>query len=257
MNITKNIEKIIGYMLKEQGFVLKKDIRVWQYTRKKGEINQNIIFLGHRYFKGHIKAIFYADAYGQGMYEFRNFVPDSNPSEEFWEYKNEAELRLILEQFKEWIIKYGFSFLEEISKPATEVRPKPETNLYLYQNHKEIYERYQKEWDLSDGEKTVQLIQTKIEELYDEDFKKVEKTLIEYAAVYGYAMCIDGIGTWMWDEEKKTCIVSNVGGMKTKIEPLEDIILSYANQSEIVISRYRSISLYKKHLLELKAKKVK
>lgn len=94
MNITKNIEKIIGSMLKEQGFVLKKDIRVWQYTRKKGEINQNIIFLGHRYFKGHIKAIFYADAYGQGMYEFRNFVPDSNPSEEFWEYKNEADVVL-------------------------------------------------------------------------------------------------------------------------------------------------------------------
>lgn len=253
MNISKNIENIMGTMLKEQGFEYEKHVGVWAYSRHKGEIKQDIFFLRHRFFKGKIKAVFCTNAYGQGMYEFARFVPNIGTYQEFWEYKNEEELRQILEQFKEWIIKYGLSFLDEISEPTTEVRPKPETNLYLYQNHKEIYERYQKEWQLTDGKETIFTLREKLTEIYNKDFAEIEQTLIEYAAVYGYAMCIDGLGEWAWDEEEKVCLLKNVGGLKREIEPLEDVILAYAHQSDLLENRYGNISVARKGLLELKA----
>lgn len=253
MNITKNIENIIGNMLEEQGFKYEKHTRSWIYSRSKEETIQHIDLLEHRFFRGKIKAVFYTNAYGQEIREFASFVPDIDTYQEFWEYKNEDELKKILEQFKEWIIKYGLGLLEEISKPTTEARPKPETNLYLYQNHKEIYERYQKEWELTDGKETIFTLREKLKALYNKDFAEIEETLIEYAAVYGYAMCIDGLGEWAWNEEEKVCLLKNVGGLKKEIEPLEDVILAYVHQSDLMENRYENISLYRKHLLELKA----
>ena len=243
-------------MLKEQGFEYEKHVGAWVYSRNKGEIIQNIYFLRHRFFKGKIKAVFHTNAYGQEMCEFARFVPDIGTYQEFWEYKNEEELRQILEQFKEWIIKYGLNFLDEISKPTTEARPKPETSLYLYQNHEEIYERYQREWQLTDGKETIHILKEKMETLFDKDFAEIEQTLIEYAAVYGHAMCIGGEGEWVWEKITNTCVLMNPGGIG-ECDPLKDVISSYASKSDVLESRYENQTLYRNRLMELKAKKAK
>ncbi|MBD5456627.1 MAG: hypothetical protein HDR23_09240, partial [Lachnospiraceae bacterium] len=167
---------------------------------------------------------------------------------------NEEELRQILEQYKEWIIKYGLSFLDEISKPTTEARPKPETSLYLYQNHEEIYERYQKKWQLTDGKETIHILKEKMETLFDKDFAEIEQTLIEYAAVYGHAMCIGGEGEWVWEKITNTCVLINAGGVKCEYDPLKDVISSYGSKSDVLECRYNNLTLYRNHALELRAK---
>ena len=58
------------------------------------------------------------------MQEFRNFVPEVNITQEFWEYSTEKELREVLEQFREWIETYGLEFLDKISIPTAEAREK-------------------------------------------------------------------------------------------------------------------------------------
>ncbi|MBD5455770.1 MAG: hypothetical protein HDR23_04745, partial [Lachnospiraceae bacterium] len=83
MNISKNIENIIGTMLKEQGFEYEKHVGAWVYSRNKGEIIQHVDLLRHRFFKGKIKAVFHTNAYGQEMCEFARFVPDIGTYQEF------------------------------------------------------------------------------------------------------------------------------------------------------------------------------
>ncbi len=260
MNVTKNVKDVVGKFLEENGFVYHKDVNIWHYERKKGETSQNIVIQRHRYFAGYIKAIFYTDAYGQRMREFKDFVPDmQNPFQEFWEYETDKELKEILYQFVDWIRKHGFELLESISVPTTEIRPKRETNLYLYQNHNKIYERYKKEWklDCMNGEEVIQVIWENIGKLYDKKFSEIEKNLVEFAAIYGYTLFIDGIGEWIWDEEKETCFVYKAGGMKARISPLEGIILSYRLKENAIKERYIIQFNYRQKWLRLKEKEIK
>ena len=255
INITKIVKCIVGQFLEENGFVYHKDVNIWHYDRKKGEITQNIVIQRHRYFAGYIKVIFYTDAYGQGMREFRNFVPDmADPFQEFWEYGTEKELKEVLSQFVEWIRKYGFVFLESISVPTTEIRPKKETGLFLYKNHNEIYERYKKDLELNsmDGEEIIEVIWENIEKLYDKPFSEVEMTLIELAAVYGHVFCIDGIGEWEWDERMHRCWVNDAGGVKISMEPLKMVILAYDRHKNILEEKYMTQLRCRNGLLKLK-----
>ena len=258
MNIAKNVKAIIGKDLEEKGFVYKKDGNVWLYERKKGDVTQSICIIRDRYFAGYIKAVLYADAYGQEMREFRNFVPEvMGTFQEFWEYKTEEELKQVLEQFRIWINTYGLSLLESMSVPTTEARPKPETNLYLYQHHEEIYEKYRKEWKLEGmtGTEVMERIQEEMEKLYDRDFKEIEGKLIELAAVYGHTTCIDGIGEWEWEERRKICWVRNAGGRGRSVEPLEKIILSYVHRALYFKKRYETLMKCRPTLKALKQKK--
>lgn len=150
MNITKNVTNIIGQTLEREGFIYHKDYGVWEFKRKKNDITQNIVVLRHRYFAGQIKVLFYTAT--SGMQEFRNFVPEVNKTQEFWEYKTEKELREVLEQFREWIEKYGLEFLGSISVLTEEAREKMEANRYLYEHHREIYERYYDKWEMKNKE---------------------------------------------------------------------------------------------------------
>lgn len=172
MNITKNVTNIIGQTLEREGFIYHKDYGVWEFKRKKNDITQNIVVLRHRYFAGQIKVLFYTAT--SGMQEFRNFVPEVNKTQEFWEYKTEKELREVLEQFREWIEKYGLEFLDSISVLTEEAREKMEANRYLYEHHREIYERYYDKWEMKNKEplENIQFLNSKIEEIYDKDFEE-------------------------------------------------------------------------------------
>lgn len=244
MNITKNILNIVGTVLEQEGFTYEKNGRAWEFERKKDDITQHIILLGHRYFAGYIKALFFTNAYGQGgMREFGDFVPEVWKGQEFWEYETEKQLQEILEKFREWIVEYGLDFLDSISVPKESEIYKLANEVYLYEHHEEIYRKYFKEWELEKMEpmEIMHLIHSKIAELYDRDFKDVEKTLIEFAAVYGHSACIEGEGTWIWDDEKKCCDIENIAGTIANLEPLSFILSSYVNKSDILIEKFDNI----------------
>ena len=124
----------------------------------------------------------------------------------------------------------------------------------MYEHHEEIYKRYYEEWNLHEMEplEVVQLIYSKIEELFDKDFKEIEMTLVEYAAVYGHTACIDNMGEWKWNEEKKACIVQNMGGSGLSSRTLDAVIVCYSTRRDFCFGRFdemlkfRTINLNKK-----------
>ena len=252
MNITKNVTNIIGQMLEKEGFSYHKDYETWEFKRKKNDFTQNIVVLRHRYFAGQIKVLFYTAT--SGMKEFRDFVPEVNIMQEFWEYNTEKELREVLEQFREWIEKYGLDFLDSISTLTTEARGRMEANQYLYEHHKEIYESYCDKWEIKDREslEIVQLLNRKIKEIYDRDFEEVKNLLIEYAAIYGHACCIENQGEWIWDEEKKMCVIKNVGGSRSSLEPINIMVYCHTNQSDFLLVKFKEVLRFRNLALKKK-----
>lgn len=258
MNITKNILNIIGTVLEEEGFTYEKNGIVWEFERKKDDITQYIVLLGHRYFAGHIKAVFFTNAYGQGgLREFGDFVPEVWRGQKFWEYETEKQLREILEKFREWIVAYGLDFLDSISVPLEDEIYKLKNEIYLYEHHEEMYWKYFKEWELEKMEpmEIMQLLRSKIAELYDRDFKDIEKTLIEFAAVYGHSACIDGEGTWIWNDERKRCAIEHVSGNIGSLEPLSYILSSYVDKSDTFIEKFDEIVMFRNIRLKKKRRK--
>lgn len=87
---------------------------------------------------------------------------------------------------KDWTLAYGLDELEKMSIPTTEARPKPETNRYLYEHHRELYEEYKEKLcgECKSWEDVVGVIQEKIEETWDQPFAEVEDMLIGLAALY-------------------------------------------------------------------------
>lgn len=116
MNVTKIIQEELGQMLEKDGFQSDFKKNIWTYEREKNGVRQEITILTDRYNKKYLKVLFGTNAYGQGMKEFCNFVPEAGAKRwEFWGYKNENELRTILKEFKRLIVTYGMDLLKRLA----------------------------------------------------------------------------------------------------------------------------------------------
>ena len=253
MNIKKNILKYVGKTLEEAGFVFYTEGRVWIFDREKDDITQTITFLQPRWSGGAMKALFRTNAYGQRpMREFKDFVPGIDTKVEFWKYSTEKELIGVLQQFQKWILEYGFDFLDEISAPKEDEWHKMKDEIYLYENHEKIYRDYYQKWKLEGMEpiEIINLLKSKIDELSGREFKEVGETIIEFAAVYGHASCINNEGTWVWDRETKLCEIERISGTDRSLEPLYVVIWSYLNKSDYLIEKFNDI------LLSLRPKRI-
>lgn len=253
MNIKRNILKYVGKTLEEAGFVFYTEGRVWIFDREKDDITQTIIFLQPRWSGGAMKALFYTNAYGQRpMREFKDFVPGIDTKAEFWKYSTEKELIGILQQFQKWIVEYGLDFLDEISAPRESEWHKMKDEIYLYENHEKIYRDYYQKWKLEGMEpiEIINLLKSKIDELSGREFKEVGETIIEFAAVYGHASCINNEGTWVWNRETKHCEIERISGTDRSLKPLYVVICSYLKQSDYLIEKFNDI------LLSLRPKRI-
>lgn len=159
--------------------------------------------------------------------ELDDFVPGELP--EYWHYETEEELRQIITQFKEWILAYGLEGLEKMSQPTSEARPKPETNRYLYDHHKELYEEYREKMGIQDEEwiDIIKKVQKRIEETWDLPFDQVEEELIGLAALYAYAINDGKEGNWFWHRMANLCVVEGVAETSPNLVPLTDVIVTW------------------------------
>lgn len=224
MNKEKVIQEIMGKELEKLGFSY---VSRWSYERMHNDIRQEILICHERFTRNCLKMYFSTNAYGQKPKELEDFVPDIQ--QESWEYRTEDEFRKIIHQFTEWTLNYGIKLLEEISMPTTEVRPKPETNRILYDNHEELNRKYRKELGMEEMDTVDTLIAMswEIEQLRmsKKPFAEVEEMLIGLAAILGHSMdCYDGKQEWIWDDKNKTC---KMEGRYIGLTPLRDIILNY------------------------------
>lgn len=222
----KIIQEIMGKELEELGFkYMSGNSQFWSYVRHKDEIRQEIRVCHERFTRNYAKMYFFTNISGQK--ELEDFVPGI--LQESWKYETEEEFGAIIEQFKEWTFTYGLEELEKMSVHTTEVRPKPETNRYLYDHHEELNREYLKKLGVEESD-TIGILfalQDRIEELKSQPFEEVEQELIGLAAVTGHCMSLYGIGEWLWEEEYLVCKVIGLGGGSEIIAPLAKTIASY------------------------------
>ena len=166
---------------------------------------------------------------------------------EYWHYETEEELRQIIMQFKEWIFTYGLEGLEKMSQPTTEARPKPETNRYLYEHHRELNEEYREKMGIQ-GEEWVDVIrkiQKRIEETWDLPFSQMEEELIGLAALYAYAINDGKEGNWFWHGMANLCVVEGVTETSPNLIPLKDIILTWKQKrTSILVHKYEVTQIH-------------
>lgn len=228
MNIKKIIQEELGTELEKYGFKYRKyESYCWPYEREINGIRQEIMVARDRFEKGYIKVMFFTNAYGQTIKEFKNFVPEEGARHwDYWGYENEEELREILREFKRLILTYGLDFLEEISKPTTDAIPTKEANEYLYGNHQAIFEEYRIKFGTVNKtpEEVIDLIYQKLDEKLDEPFNELEDIFIGLAALYGHTICWGDKGIWTWDQLEDACYIENILGSCKKLPPLNLII---------------------------------
>ncbi|MEY8265198.1 hypothetical protein AALA79_02280 [Lachnospiraceae bacterium 64-25] len=264
MTIKKIIQEELGKTLEEHGFKFTKaEPCFWPYEKEKDGIHQEILVARDRYEKGYIKMIFSTSAYGQRPKEFRDFVPEEGAKKwDYWGYENEEELRQILREFKRLILAYGFDFIEEISKPATDAIPTEKANRYLLEHHQNLYIEYQEKLKVGSKEakEAITTIDEKLKEILDEPFNQVENTLIGLAALYGHIISWINRGEWIWDEKEKACSIDRILGTKEDMQPLNVMILVWdymrkhrGVEESILMRKYELILIYyyRKHPEEI------
>ena len=228
MNIKKIIQEELGQELENIGFHYVSGERLfWPYEREKDGIRQEIMIARDRYERRYIRVIFETNAYGQRPKEFRHFVPEEGAKHwEFWGFENEEELREILREFKRLIFTYGLDFLETISKPATDAVPTREKQRYLYEHHKELCQKYQKELGTEgkSAEEVIGILTQKMEEILDKPYAEVEDVLMGLAALYGHTICWGDNGEWVWNEEMGVCRLAKILGTTTNQYILDQVI---------------------------------
>lgn len=246
MKHKKIVQEILGKELEKEGFrYVSGDAKSWCYERTKNGVWQIISVVRERYCKGYIKMIFTTNAYGQKDRELNDFVPEELP--EYWHYETEEELRQIMVQFTEWVFAYGMKGLEEMSQPTTEAHPKPETNRYLYEHHKELYEEYRQKMQIEDDnwEDVVKKIQKRIEETWDMPFKEMEGELIGLSALYAYALNEGEEGNWRWHEKLSSCMVEGVTELCSSCFPLSKIINAWVHKRTLpLMEEYKTVQIY-------------
>ena len=214
MNITKIIEEELGQELEKAGFQPAfKESGVWPYERKKNGVRQMVTIITGRYSKKALKVLFDTDAYGQRTGEFQDFVPEEDVKhQEFWRYKSEEQLRIVLKEFERLLFTYGLNFLETISKPTTDAVPTEEMEQYLYQNHWKLYEEYSLKLQTQgkSAEEVIEIINQTMQQNINETFENVKDLLIGLAALYGHAISWGDRGKWNWDEKSKRCWLENI-----------------------------------------------
>lgn len=208
---TKVIEEILGTYLKEREFHFtgyNRDIDGWLYEKEKNGITQRVMV--YEYCSG-LRLHLNTDGYMQGDLLDSFLIPKEKcrlNALGFWGYKTAEEFRGVVTVFKEALENRGLEELDKMSCHKTEIRPTPERELYLYQNHEELNKTMREKLGISLEETDIDIMGELLhEELVKRKDGGVEiiPDLIGLSAVYGDTLVKGRHWEWTWDEKQKKC----------------------------------------------------
>ena len=246
MKKTKIVQEIIGEAIKPHGFeFLAFDAGGWVYEKKTGDLRQRIVITLMS--EDETRLTFSTNAYMQRPISAGDLVQEGEErgDELFGNYTfySEEEFVKRIEYFKYIILKYGFDALERISVPTTEIRPTKETNLYLYENHKELNKRYRKKFGIDENtttEEIFQIVYDYILETQGEEFEVVKETLIGLTAVVGTVMVEASKGGWEWEPEWNICWVIGTGKDPRRTYLFNSIISCWRKKAKHTVAKLKT-----------------
>lgn len=249
MNKSKLIKKYVGDEIKREGFAyVGFSGGTWNFSRREGNIKQEIIIIQHRFFSNQVKLVFNTGVYGWGDQELRNFIPQYK-NHEFWNYESEEDYIEILRLFSKIIFEYGLDILEKMSKPRNSIYPTPELNKYLYEYYMNNCENIDRLFYDRDCKIEIEEISRILFEYKNEDFINLQELLIKLAARYTRAIQ-NVLGGELILEDNK-CILKKIGNKQGLILPLSLIITRWKQYHEkidvdydILLAQYQQLLQY-------------
>ena len=238
MNKEKYIKEIIGEAVREYGFekfthFIETGWESYEFERVDGELKQNILIT---IMDSDLRLEFRTNAYGQFAVDATDLFPSNLASDRpsFLMFKNEEEFKKIIYLSRDIILQNGFTILEKLSKPTTEVHPRKETYWKVYTENKKLEEKYRKMYELEDTEFTRKMMQ-KISDIIlstkDKEFAEVEDMLVGLAAVYGNQIIRKCGGQWKKYKDSEVCLIGSVFGRSSE-NPLSNIIHYWDRKEE-------------------------
>ena len=247
---TKLIQTIIGSYLLKKGFrYVAYDASAWIYERKEGEVIQTILV--NEYGK-----MLRLDLIANGIVIFdKDLIPEAEYRGNilrFWEYDNQEEFVNILGIYVKALEDKGIEALFEISQSSAEIKPTPEMNRYLYDNHISLAQKYRLKLEISPKQieptEAANIIWREMEKLQNRSFEEALPDLIGLAAVSGAVMIECLGGEWEWQEANRVAMVKLP---KLGMNPLSLIIYGWRDSRNMVMEEMLGDYKYHKISLEM------
>lgn len=248
MNKTKIIKEIVGESLKEYGFsFLKTDgpCRIFvreahgfkrYYDPETDVVKQYISIQEHRFCKSLI-ARFYTDADGNERQDELEVLKKYGTGG-WLGYFDEDTYKRRLHILTTHIIEDGFDLLERKSIEK-EITPTKAMAIKLFESHKELDERFIREYKMnpvphstSDIEDWFQKLKQMIISASEKPYEEVKGLLVEMAAFIGERNCELLGAKWFFEEELKTPRTQGEDHQGFGFLPLKEVVIHYRRFKE-------------------------
>lgn len=200
----------------------------WTAYKREGDLSKRILI--DDLYGNTLKLSLVMNVYAQ---EPLNAIKNSVDDEPFkargnseWLYNSRQEFRDIICMYRDLLKKHALSSFEKMSISPIEARPTKEMNLYLYNNHEQLYSASIQKWGLSG--KSMEYIYSYLCELIqknkEKNFTEVKLLLIEIASVYSTILIDNYGGKWVWNDDYNNALILDIGSSKRLSYPLNEVI---------------------------------
>lgn len=206
MKKKKIVLDIVGKAIAKYGFNYDEEGSedgIWMFIRKKGDIEQRIWLLKHRFESGLILR-FDTSAYGVDMKDASCIIPPNTYGNVLgtWTYLNEDGFHNVLKAFVEIIEKYG---IDTLNKMSIEEKWLPTKEMFerLFDCCEQLSSEFIKKHKLHVKERDKKeiliwfdLIEGIMDRIKEQAYEKAQKELVEIAAFLGEQLKIGLDGKW-------------------------------------------------------------
>ena len=237
----------MGDLFFERGFSYKNVPNLWMFERKyqnkAGEMVNQQAYVQESNFAKSLYFRLQTNAYGQGIVEAQNI--DQDYAHNSYTYQNDQEFIKWIEYFASLMKSKGFGVLEQISEPTIVERPTKEQQEFLYDNHRNLSEKFAEDYHVAfdcDEEQLLNIVFEIITSLKNEKYQDISDVLLKLAAFYGEWLIGKRTGRWYYESDLGSRVeFPDNGGYPTNTAPLSRMFLCWVRIREFDERQYKEL----------------